>query len=104
MEEQKKSKEIRMAMPDEHAVYTYEQLTDICDQQQKYINNLLKQLHQANAQAMFKRLDYLFKVVDIANSKDSKYSFDDDFVLKAIDELQEALTIPEEKEGNPTTK
>ena len=53
---------------------------------------------------MFKRLDYLFKVVDIANSKDSKYSFDDDFVLKAIDELQEALTIPEEKEENPTTK
>lgn len=78
--------------------YTYEQLEGVCDQQQKYIINLTRQLQQANNVALFKRLEFLFKVVELSNQS-AKFSFSNDFVDKCIAEIEEAITIPsEEKE------
>ena len=45
--------------------------------------------------AMFKRLDYLFKVVEFSSTfKDS------DFVNSCMDEIKEALTVREEDNDN----
>ena len=41
---------------------------------------------------MFKRLDYLFKVVENANTFK-----DGDFLNSCMDEIKEALTIPREE-------
>ena len=43
------------------------------------------------------RLDYLFKVVEIANTQ-STYSFNSDFIQKCIDEVESIMVMPEQKE------
>ena len=48
---------------------------------------------------MFKRLDYLFKVVELANTFK-----DPDFVNSCMDELKEALTVNEEDTKDVETK
>jgi hypothetical protein len=43
---------------------------------------------------MFKRLDYLFKVIE------QSHMFDDEFVTKCIDELQKTLDVTQEQTEN----
>lgn len=52
----------------------------------------------AEEQLSYKRLDYLFKVVEYAGS------FDMDFVKKCVEEIQESITIPEEQEPESETE
>lgn len=78
--------------------YTYEELNNICIQLSQQNQELIMQLRQANQVNMFKRLDYLFKVVEIANSIGT-WHFNDDFIQKCIEEIQEAMTIPTEETG-----
>lgn len=48
---------------------------------------LVEALNEKNTAMMFKRLDYLFKVLDLS------HMFDDEFVTKCIDELQKTLDL-----------
>ena len=103
MEEKKlNAKEVKMATPssekgEQAQKYTYEQLNNICNQLYQQNQNLVKQLQQLNLVNMFKRLDYLFKVVEISNGS-STYSFNKDFVNDCIAEIEESMTpVPEEE-------
>ena len=69
---------------------SYEQLNEACMQLYQQNQNLTRQVQQLNQVSMYKRLDYLFKVVEFASKP-----FDTDFVMNCIEEIQEALTIPE---------
>jgi hypothetical protein len=72
---------------------TYEQLNDACQQLFQQNQQLIKQVRELNLVNMYKRLDYLFKIVELSsNFKDA------DFVNSCIDEIKEAITIPDNKE------
>lgn len=53
---------------------------------------LIYQLQNSNMTNMFKRLDYLFKVVENANM------FDVEFVDQCVDEIKDLMTPPEVEE------
>lgn len=101
--EENKAKEIKMnsVKNDSKAAdapkqkLTYEQLNDVCNQLFQQNQKLRESLQEINAINMFKRLDYLFKVVELASTfKDS------DFVNSCMDEIKEALTVPDDSKEN----
>lgn len=59
-------------------------------------NQLMMQLQQMNMGNLFKRLDYLFKVVEL------KDAFNSDFALKCAEEIEGLMTPPEEPETEDT--
>lgn len=70
---------------------TYEQLNNVCQQLFQQNQKLKADVTELSNVAMFKRLDYLFKVVEFSSTfKDS------DFVNSCMDEIKEALTVKEE--------
>ena len=71
---------------------SYEQLEQVAHQLSEQARQLYSQLQKSNMTNMFKRLDYLFKIVENA------HSFDREFVLKCIAEIEDIITIPESKE------
>ena len=74
---------------------SYEQLEGIAHQLSEQAKQLYMKLQAANMSNMFKRLDYLFKVVE------NGHMFKQDFLEKCIAEIEELMTVPEEvKEGN----
>lgn len=82
MEENKETKKL-----------SYEDLENLCHQLSDQSQTLYRKLQEANLSNMFKRLDYLFAVVE------NKDAFPEDFVKKTIDEIVSSMTIPEaEKE------
>ena len=82
MEENKENKEIKKL--------SYEQLEQIANQYSEQARQLYLKLQEANMTNMFKRMDYLFKVVE--NNK----VFSSNFVEKCINELEELMKLPEE--------
>lgn len=66
--------------------------------QDNYVNRLRGQIGEMQNYFSNKRMEYLFKVVEIANSyKASDYPcFDKVFVEECLAEIQESLTIPEQ--------
>ena len=103
MEEQKK-KVVKMqpATKDERPEkLSYEQLETVAHQLSEQAKQLYMKLQAANMSNMFKRLDYLFKVVE------NGHIFKQDFFEKCIAEIEEIMTVPEEtdkKEGTPDIK
>jgi len=74
---------------------TYEQLNNVCQQLFQQNQKLKADVTELSNVAMFKRLDYLFKVVEFSSTfKDS------DFVNSCMDEIKEALTVKEEDNDN----
>ena len=73
---------------------SYEQLENVAHQLSEQSKQLYMQLQNANMSNMFKRLDYLFKVVE------NSHMFKLDFVNKCINEIEDFMTIPEETEDN----
>lgn len=71
---------------------SYEQLENVAHQLSEQAKQLYAQLQAANMTNMFKRLDYLFKVVE------NGHVFNQDFLDKCIAEIEEHMTIPEEVE------
>ena len=71
---------------------SYEQLENIAHQLSEQARKLYSQLQQSNMTNMFKRLDYLFKVVE------NGHMFKQDFLEKCIAEIEELMTVPEEAE------
>ena len=71
---------------------SYEQLENIAHQLSEQAKQLYMKLQAANMGNMFKRLDYLFKVVE------NGHMFKQDFLEKCIAEIEELMTVPEEVE------
>ena len=100
MEEQKK-KVVKMqpATKEERPEkLSYEQLENVAHQLSEQTKQLYMKLQAANMSNMFKRLDYLFKVVE------NGHMFKQDFLEKCIAEIEEIMTVPEEtdkEEGTP---
>lgn len=69
---------------------SYEQLENIAHQLSEQNKELVKRLQQADLTSMYRRLDYLFAVLNKASL------FPKDFVDNCVQELVTAITIPEE--------
>ena len=99
MEEQKK-KVVKMqpAIKDERPEkLSYEQLENVAHQLSEQTKQLYMKLQAANMSNMFKRLDYLFKVVE------NGHMFKQDFLEKCIAEIEEIITVPEETDKKEET-
>ena len=71
---------------------SYEQLENIAHQLSEQAKQLYAKLQEANMVNMFKRLDYLFKVVENA------HAFNEEFVAKCVSEIEDLMTVPETEE------
>ena len=65
---------------------SYEQLENIAHQLSEQSRQLYQKLQEANMANVFKRMDYLFKVVEFSSS------FSDAFVLNCTSEIQDLIT------------
>lgn len=77
---------------------SYEQLENVAHQLSEQAKQLYMKLQAANISNMFKRLDYLFKVVE------NGHMFKQDFLEKCITEIEEIMTVPEETEEDDKEK
>ena len=97
MEEQKE-KVVEMQRvakePERPEKMSYEQLENVAHQLSEQSKQLYMKLQAANMSNMFKRLDYLFKVVE------NGHMFKQDFFEKCIAEIEELMTVPKEVEEN----
>ena len=73
---------------------SYEQLEQVAHQLSEQARQLYSQLQKSNMTNMFKRLDYLFKVVE------NGHMFKQYFLEKCIAEIEEIMTVPEVEEDN----
>lgn len=71
---------------------SYEQLENVAHQLSNQVQQLHAKLYEANVNNIFKRLDYLFKVVENA------HAFNEAFVTKCLTEIEELMTVPEPEE------
>lgn len=94
MEEQKEKVINMQSEAERPEKMSYEQLENVAHQLSEQAKQLYMQLQNANMSNMFKRLDYLFKVVE------NSHMFKLDFVNKCINEIEDFMTIPEETEDN----
>ena len=94
MEEQKEKVIKIQSEAERPGKMSYEQLENVAHQLSEQAKQLYTQLQNANMSNMFKRLDYLFKVVE------NSHMFKLDFVNKCINEIEDFMTIPEETEDN----
>lgn len=92
---------------------SYEELNNACtemsqqvQQQGVYIQKLHKQLQEMSMMLQTKRMDYLFKIVEMSNSCNeySKYCFDSEIVLDCVKEIQESLFPPAEEKKEDSMK
>ena len=74
---------------------SYEELKSVAGQLSQQNQQLNMMLQQANMTNMFKRMDYLFKVLEL------KDCFDSEFVITCSDEIKELMTplVENEEEG-----
>ncbi len=97
MEEQNKAKQINMnastgKSETKQQKLTYEQLNDACNQLWQQNKQLVARNRELETFAMNKRLDYLFKVLELSNQ------FSSDFVRNCSSEIEQAMTIPQDIE------
>ena len=104
MEEKIASKEIKMKKAENQQRLTYDELNQACadmsqqlQKQDVYIRQLREQMAQMHYILQNRRLEYLFRVVELSMKADNMWKFNPDFVTSCMDEIQESLTIPEEK-------
>ena len=89
MEVVKKSEET----PTEEKKLSYEQLNEIAHQLSEQNRELYQKVQEMNMANIFKRLDYLFKVVDLS------VEFKQEFVNKCKEEIATLMTLPKEEEA-----
>ena len=70
----------------------YEQLENVASQLQQQ-NMQLRRMIESN-DWMFKRLEYLFKVMEVS------HMFTDEFVSKCSSEIENLMTLPEEEDNS----
>ena len=113
MEKKIGSKEVKMNVSNgQPQKLSYEELNQACaemsqqiQQQNQYIQQMRKRMLEMNFMLQNKRMDYLFRIVEIANkSNTSEYAcFAKDFVEECIAEIQESMTIPQQEEEKEET-
>ena len=112
MEKEIGSKEVKMNVSTEQPQkLSYEELNQACaemsqqiQQQNKYIQQMHKHMQEMNFMLQNKRMECLFKVVELYNnSRLNICNFETEFVKNCITEIQESLTIPEQEEGKEET-
>lgn len=81
--------------PEQPKQLSYDQLKNIAGQLQQQNMQLRKALAESNYTNMFKRLDYLFKVMEFA------HMFSDDFVQRCSAEIESTVAIPDDREDSP---
>ena len=86
--EENKTKTVEMKT--EKKKFSYEELNDIASQLSQQNQQLYAQLQRVNMTNAFRRLDYLFKVVE------NGALFTPEFLDNCISEIEESLTIREE--------
>ena len=110
MEKEIGSKEVKMH-PQSAAKQklSYDELNKVCaemsqqlETQDRYIKNLHRQFQEMQSVIQSKRMDYLFKVLEIAHKGAlSEYTnFGKDFVEECVSEIQDVLTIPKQDSVN----
>ena len=96
MEEQKKKvveMKPQMQRPEK---MSYEQLEGIAHQLSEQNRQLFAKLQELNMTNVFKRLDYLFKVIE------NGHMFEQHFLEKCIAEVESLMTVPEQEEKPET--
>ena len=96
MEEQKKKvveMKPQMQRPEK---MSYEQLEGIAHQLSEQNRQLFAKLQELNMTNMFKRLDYLFKVIE------NGHMFEQNFLEKCTAEVESLMTVPEQEEKPET--
>lgn len=91
---------------------SYEELNQACaemsqqiQQQNKYIQQLHKQMQEMNFMLQNKRMEYLFRVVELHNNdRVNICNFETEFVQNCVAEIQDSLTIPQEEDKEETSK
>ena len=76
---------------------SYSELENVAHQLSEQTKQLYMKLQATNMSNMFKRLDYLFKVVE------NGHMFKQDFLEKCIAEIEEIMTVPEETDKEEET-
>ena len=71
---------------------SYEQLENVAHQLSEQNRQLFAKLQELNMANMFKRLDYLFKVIE------NGHMFKQDFLEKCIAEIESIITITKQEE------
>ena len=93
MEEQKKKVVEMKSQVQRPEKISYEQLENVAHQLSEQNRQLFAKLQELNMTNMFKRLDYLFKVVE------NGHMFKQDFLEKCIAEIESLMVVPEQEEG-----
>ena len=75
---------------------SYEQLEGIAHQLSEQNRQLFAKLQELNMTNVFKRLDYLFKVIE------NGHMFKQYFLEKCIAEVESLMTVPEQEEKPET--
>lgn len=81
MEEKKKTKEL-----------SYEELKNVAGQLQQQNTQLRQALQRVNYENLFRRLDYLFKVIE------NSAVFSEEFVVSCVEEIEDSIKVPEESD------
>ena len=92
MEEQKKKVVEMKSQVQRPEKMSYEQLENVAHQLSEQNRQLFAKLQELNMANMFKRLDYLFKVIE------NGHMFKQDFLEKCIAEIESLITIPKQEE------
>lgn len=95
MEEQKKTTREKLTEQRPEKM-SYEQLENVAHQLSEQNRQLFAKLQELNMANVFKRLDYLFKVVE------NGHMFKQDFLEKCIAEVESLMTVPEQEEKPET--
>lgn len=95
MEEQKK-KVVEMKPQERPEKMSYEQLENVAHQLSEQNRQLFAKMQELNMANMFKRLDYLFKVVE------NGHMFKQDFLEKCVAEIESIMTVPKQEEEPET--
>lgn len=92
MEEQKKKVVEMKPQVQRPEKMSYEQLENVAHQLSEQNRQLFAKLQELNMANMFKRLDYLFKVIE------NGHMFKQDFLEKCVAEIESIITIPKQEE------
>lgn len=96
MEEQKEKVVEMKSQVQRPEKMSYEQLENVAHQLSEQNRQLFAKLQELNMANIFKRLDYLFKVVE------NGHMFKQDFLEKCIAEIESLMTVSEQEEKPET--
>ena len=77
---------------------SYEQLEEVAKQLSTQVQQLYAKLQETNVQGIFKRLDYLFKVIEF------KDAFNEEFVTQCSEEIEGIINIKDDKSEDKENK